>query len=178
MEREISSISETTVVNKIYHIRGLKVMLSYDLADLYQEQTKVLNQQVKRNIGRFPARYMFRLSTEEYKKVLRSQFVTLKRGQHAKYAPFAFTEHGILMLSSILRSERAENVNIVIVDTFVKLRELLSTRQDVLLKLKEMESKLAGQDDKIAVTFDYLKMFIKQKEHPPKPIGFRQNKFK
>lgn len=105
---------------------------------------------------------MFRLSTEEYKKVLRSQFVTIKRGQHSKYAPFAFTEHGILMLSSILRSERAENVNIVIVDTFVKLRELLSTRQDVLLKLKEMESKLAGQDDKIAVIFDYLKMFIKQ----------------
>lgn len=100
MEKEISSISETTVVNKIYLIRGLKVMLSYDLADLYQVQTKVLNQQVKRNIGRFPARYMFRLSTEEYKKALRSQIVTLKRGQHSKYSPFAFTEHGILMLSS------------------------------------------------------------------------------
>ncbi len=177
MEKDISSISETTVVNKIYLIRGLKVMLSYDLADLYQVQTKVLNQQVKRNIRRFPTRYMFRLSTEEYTKALRSQFVTLKRGQHSKYAPFAFTEHGILMLSSILRSERAEKVNIVIVDTFVKLRELLSTRQDVLLKLEEMENKLAGQDHKIAVIFDYLKMFINQQENSSKQIGFRQNKF-
>ncbi len=176
MKDEMAGLSEATVVNKIYPIRGLKVMLSNDLAELYQVQTKVLNQQVKRNISRFPDRYMFKLTLEEYKEALRSQNVTLKRGHHSKYPPYAFTEYGILMLSSILRSERAEKVNIVIIDTFVKLRELLATRQDVLLKLEEMEKKIAGQDDKIAVVFNYLKRFINQKKHPPKSIGFRQYK--
>jgi phage regulator Rha-like protein len=176
MNNEISVLSEATVVNKIYLIRGQKLMLSNDLAELYQVQTKVLNQQVKRNISRFPDRYMFKLTSEEYKEALRSQNVTLKRGQHSKYPPYAFTEHGILMLSSILKSERAEKVNIIIIDTFVKLRELLSTRQDVLIKLEEMEKKITGQDEKISVIFDYLKKFINEQKNPPKQIGFKQAK--
>jgi len=175
MGKGIPALSEAVVVNKIYLVRGLKVMLSNDLAELYQVQTKVLNQQVKRNISRFPNSYMFKLTAEEYKEVLRSQNVTLNRGQHSKYPPYGFTEHGILMLSSILRSERAEKVNIVIIDTFIKLRELLSTRQDVLVKLETMEKKIAGQDDKIAVIFDYLKQFISQQQHP-RQIGFKQKK--
>lgn len=176
MEDEIAGLTESTIANKIYLIRGLKVMLSNDLAELYQVPTKVLNQKVKRNTNRFPDRYMFKLTAEEYKKVLRSQNVTLKRGQHSKYPPYAFTEHGILMLSSILRSDRAEKVNIVIIDTFVKLRELLSTRKDILLKLEEMEKKLAGQDERIGMIFDYLKQFIKEKEEPREPIGFKTRK--
>jgi phage regulator Rha-like protein len=178
MENKITGLSEAIVVNKIYLIRGLKVMISNDLAELYRVQTKVLNQQVKRNIGRFPDRYMFKLTIEEYKEVLRSQNVTLKRGQHSKYPPYAFTEHGILMLSSILKSERAEKVNIVIIDAFVKLRELLSTRKDVLHKLEEMEKKIIDQDDQIAQIFNYLKQFIQQKQTPPKPIGFKSGKKK
>jgi len=166
-------ISEESVVNKIHHIRGMRVMLSSDLAELYKVDTKVLNQQVKRNINRFPDRYMFKLTTEEYKS-LRSQIVTLKRGVHSKYPPYAFTEHGVLMLSSILRSERAEKVNILIIDTFVKLRELLSTKQDVLVSLEKMEKKIAGQDEKIQTIFDYLKQFIKEKKEPRKEIGFKQ----
>jgi phage regulator Rha-like protein len=118
---------------------------------------------------------MFKLTTEEYNS-LRSQNVTLKRGQHSKYPPYAFTEHGILMLSSILRSERAEKVNILIIDTFVKLRELLSTRKDVLLKLEKMEKKVAGQDEKIQMIFDYLKQFIKEQKKPRNQIGFKQKK--
>jgi hypothetical protein len=97
-------IAEEIIISKIYNIRGKQVMLASDLAELYQVGTKVLNQQVKRNIGKFPDRYMFQLTKDEYDR-LRSQNVTLKRGQHAKYLPFAFTEHGILMLSSVLNSE-------------------------------------------------------------------------
>jgi len=172
---EVTRLSEEVIVNKIHIIRGLKVMLSNDLAELYQVETRVLNQQVRRNINRFPKRYMFKLTADEY-KALRSQNVTLKRGQHSKYPPYAFTEHGILMLSSILRSERAEKVNILIIDTFVKLRELLSTRKDVVLKLEQMDKKIADQDEKIQAIFDYLKQFMKDQEKPRTRIGFKQGK--
>lgn len=97
-------IAEEIIIGKIFTVRGKQVMLSQDLADLYQVDTKALNQQVKRNKGKFPESYMFQLTKEEYARI-RSQNVTLKRGQHAKYMPYAFTEHGILMLSSVLNSE-------------------------------------------------------------------------
>ena len=103
-------------MSKIYEIRGKKVMLSNDLAELYQVEAKALNQQVKRNIGRFPERYAFRLTAEEYKS-LRSQNVTLKRGQHSKYPPYAFKEHGVLMLENVMKSERAETCNHLIYST-------------------------------------------------------------
>ena len=106
-------ITEEVIINKIYNLRGKQVMLSHDLSELYQVETKALNQQVRRNIGKFPKRYMFQLTREEYER-LRSQNVTLKRGQHVKYMPYAFTEHGILMLSSVLKSERADKVNMFI----------------------------------------------------------------
>jgi hypothetical protein len=99
-------IAEEIIISKIYNIRGKQVMLATDLAELYQVETRALNQQVKRNIGKFPDRYMFQLTKDEYDR-LRSQNVILKRGQHVKYLPLAFTEHGILMLSSVLNSERA-----------------------------------------------------------------------
>ncbi|RLD58197.1 MAG: ORF6N domain-containing protein, partial [Bacteroidetes bacterium] len=123
MNQETSqiAIAEEIIISKIYNVRGKQVMLSYDLAELYQVETRVLNQQVKRNIGRFPERYMFQLTQNEYDR-LRSQNVILKRGQHLKYMPYAFTEHGLLMLSSVLKSSRAEKVNMLIVDTFVKIR--------------------------------------------------------
>ena len=166
------SIPQEVIVSKIHLIRGKKVMLSNDLAALYQVETRRLNEQVKRNIGRFPERYMFRLTTEEY-KAIRSQNATLKRGRHAKYPPYAFTEHGILMLSSVLRSERAEKVNILIIDTFVELNQMLLTHKDLLLKMDDLEKRIGKQDEKIRMIFDYLRQFINEQEKPRKQIGFK-----
>jgi hypothetical protein len=152
-------------------------MLSQDLAELYEVETRVLNQQVKRNIGKFPERYMFQLTKDEYDH-LRSQNVTLKRGQHAKYLPYAFTEHGILMLSSVLNSERADKVNMLIIDTFVKLRELMFMHKDVIHQLEQVQNKLTEHDNQLMVIFEYLKQVeaakqqdLDQKKH--KPIGFK-----
>ena len=160
-----SLIAEEVIISKIYTIRGKQVMLAQDLAELYEVETKVLNQQVKRNIGKFPERYMFQLTKDEYDR-LRSQFVTLKRGQHVKYLPYAFTEHGILMLSSVLNSERADKVNMLIIDTFVKLRELMFIHKDVVHQLEQVQNKLAEHDGQIMVIFEYLKQIeqAKQKE--------------
>lgn len=171
------AIPEEVIMNKIYIIRDQKVMLSHDLAELYQVETRVLNQQVKRNIGRFPERYVFKLTTEEYKS-LKSQFVILKRGQHTKYTPYAFTEHGVLMLSSVLKSNRAEKVSLLIVDTFVKLREVLTDNLSVKLEMEEIKKKLKNQDKNIELVFSYLDELIEKQENPlpKKKIGYkRQN---
>ncbi len=154
-------------------------MLAPDLAELYHVETKVLNQQVKRNIGKFPERYMFQLTKDEYDR-LRSQNVTLKRGQHMKYLPFAFTEHGILMLSSVLRSERAEKVNILIVDTFVRLREILFLNKDIAHQLEMVQSKLEDHDNQIASIFEYLKQLEQSRQadtdfQQRKRIGFKSD---
>jgi len=130
-------------------------MLSYDLAELYEVETRMLNQQVKRNIGRFPERYMFQLTQNEYDR-LRSQNVILKRGQHLKYMPYAFTEHGILMLSSVLKSPRAEKVNMLIIDTFVKIRELIFLNKDLVLQLEQVRNRLTRHDNQITVILEYL----------------------
>ena len=170
-------IAEEIIVSKIYHIRGKQVMLSHDLAELYEVETRILNQQVKRNIGKFPDRYMFQLTKEEDEH-LRSQNVTFKRGQHVKYMPYAFTEHGLLMLSSVLRSERADKVNMLIIDTFIKLRELLFLHKDVIHHLEQVQSKLAEHDNQILVIFEYLKQFEETKQQQleqatRKQIGFK-----
>jgi hypothetical protein len=170
-------IAEEVIISKIYNLRGKRVMLSQDLAELYEVETRLLNQQVKRNVSRFPERYMFQLTKDEYDR-LRSQNVTLKRGQHVKYLPYAFTEHGILMLSSVLNSERAEKVNMLIIDTFVKLRELMFMHKDVVHQLEQVQNKLTEHDNQIMVIFEYLKQLeaAKQKELEQKNrkrIGFR-----
>ena len=134
-----SLVPSEVIEQHIYLIRNQKVMLDRDLADLYRVSTKVLNQAVKRNLERFPEDFMFQLSSDEaetwWNHVLvgrsRSQIVTLKRGENIKYQPFAFTEHGILMLSSVLHSERAIAVNIAIMRTFVKLREMLASQKNL-----------------------------------------------
>ena len=172
-------IAEEIIVSKIYHLRGKQVMLSQDLAELYQVETKSLNQQVKRNIERFPERYMFQLTWEEYEG-LRSQFVTLKRGQHIKYLPYAFTEHGILMLSSVLRSERADKVNMSIIDTFVKLRELMFINKDLIHQFEKVQNKLVEHDNQILVIYEYLKQLEEAKHQQleqtnRKRIGFKSN---
>ncbi len=144
-------------------------MLDYDLAELYGVETKTLNQAVKRNTKRFPRDFMFQLNFREVSGS-RSQFVTLKRGQNIKYRPYAFTEHGILMLSSVLNSERAVQVNIEIMRAFVKLREMLASHKDLALKLAEMEKKY---DSQFKVVFDAIRELMTPPEPKPRRIGFR-----
>lgn len=166
MNRENSDhikIDEAIIISKIHNIRGKQVMLSHDLGDLYQVETRVINQQVKRNINRFPERYMFQLTQDEH-DALRSQNVILKRGQHLKYLPFAFSEHGILMLSSILRSSKAEKVNIIIIDTFVRIRELMFLHKDMVFQLEQVKLKLSEHDNQILAVLKHLKALEKQKK--------------
>ena len=179
-ERNEIVIAEELIISKIYNIRGKQVMLASDLAELYQVETKVLNQQVKRNFGKFPDRYMFQLTKNEYDS-LRSQNVTLKRGQHTKYLPYAFTEHGVLMLSSVLNSERAEKVNILIIDTFIRLREILLLNNDMAHQLEKVMEKLNEHDNQILVILDYIKQLEQSKQEDTdfknrKRIGFKTKK--
>ena len=154
----------------ILRLRGHNVMLDADLAALYQVEVKVLNQAVKRNRERFPLDFMFQLTAEEAES-LRSQIVTLKkRGQHIKYRPYAFTEHGILMLSSVLNSERAVQVNIEIMRAFVRLRQILASHKDLARKLADLEKKYDAQ---FKVVFDAIRELMTPLPPPPRRIGFR-----
>jgi len=153
---------------KIYMIRGHKVMISMHLAELYGVIPKVLMQAVKRNIERFPVDFMFQLTAQE-EESLRSQFVTLKnndsisyskRGKHAKYLPYAFTEQGVAMLSSVLRSKQAIQVNIAIMRAFVKLRQILSSNKELAYKLKELEGKIAKHDAEIQAIFEAIRKLM------------------
>lgn len=167
------TVTEDRILNKIYYIRGHKVMLDQDLADLYDVPTKRLNEQVKRNIGRFPADFMFQLTDEEFEN-LRSQFATSSWGGR-RVPPYAFTEHGVLMLSSVLNSERAISVNIQIMRIYTKMRELLMTNQEILLKLEQLERQTSQNTDDIQVVFDQLKQFLIPVEQAERRwIGFRR----
>ncbi|MBI5244916.1 MAG: ORF6N domain-containing protein [Elusimicrobia bacterium] len=156
----------------IFMIRGTKVMLSTDLAGLYEVQPKVLVQAVKRNIERFPPDFMFQLTIEEA-EASRSQIVTLKRGQNIKYAPYAFTEQGVAMLSSVLKSTRAIQVNIAIMRAFVKLRETLALHRELAAKLQELERRIEGHDCHIQNIFDAIQELTTPPKDPPRQIGFR-----
>jgi len=156
------------IASKRYLIRGMKVMLDSDLAELYAVGTKALKQAVRRNIDRFPEDFMFELSKEE-NKFLRSQNVTLKRWQHSKYLPFAFSEQGVAMLSSVLKSDRAIQVNIQIMRAFSKLREMLSTHADLKKKIEAMEKKY---DQQFQVVFEAIKQLLEIEAKPRKEIGF------
>ncbi len=169
------SITETLIENKIYLIRGQKIMLDLDLAEMYDVATKVLKQAVRRNIDRFPEDFMFELSTDEVESLSRSQFVTLKRGQNIKYRPFAFTEHGVLMLSSVLRSDRAVQVNIQIMRVYSKMKELLLMNKDILMKLEKLEKKSDKHDKEIKLIFDSIKRLIAQPIERTQRIGFKKD---
>jgi len=146
-------------------MRGQKVMLDRDLAELYGVETRVLKLAVKRNVSRLPSDFMFRLSQEEQES-LRSQFVTLKRGQHSKYLSLAFTEQGVAMLSSVLNSERAVLVNIQIMQAFTKLRRMVATHDDLRRKIEEMEQKY---DQQFQVVFDAIKLLLEaEKSRSPR----------
>ena len=156
-------ISESEITSKIFIVRGEKIMIDIDLAELYDVETKYLKRQVRRNIDRFPMDFMFELTKEEYNS-LRSQFGTLKRGQHSKYLPMVFTEQGVAQLSSVINSERAINVNIQIIRLFTYMRKLLMNHKDMVLKVEKIETQLEGQGHEIQVLFEYIKRLIEDKE--------------
>jgi phage regulator Rha-like protein len=160
------------IEQKILMIRGEKVMLDSDLAELYGVEVKQLKRQVRRNINRFPADFMIQLSKEEYES-LRRHFGTLKRGEHSKYLPYAFTEQGVAMLSSVLNSERAVKVNIEIMRAFVKLRQMLASNTELARKLDAMEKKY---DEQFKVVFDAIRQLMTPPETKKKKIGFRREK--
>lgn len=165
---------DEVVLAKIYEIRGQKVMLDRDLAELYGVQTRVLKQAVRRNEKRFPEDFMFEMNKEELEN-WRSQNVTSKEDrQGLRYAPFCFTEQGVTMLSCVLNSERAIKVNIRVIRTFTKMREMLLTHKDLLLEMEEIRKKVSGQDKKIELIFNYLRQFIKEQENPRKKIGYKK----
>ncbi len=145
------------IQQKIYEVRGQKVMLDFDLAALYEVETKVLNQSVKRNISRFPERFMFRLTIEEWYE-MRSQNVTAlnQNKRNNSITPFAFTEHGVTMLSSILKSEKAIQINITVIDAFLRLKEFALLHTDFSEKLKEIEIKYDKQFDDVFEAINYL----------------------
>jgi len=155
------------IASKIYLIRGIKVMLDRDLAELYGVETKRLKEQVRRNIERFPQDFMFELTKQELKN-LRSQFATSSWGG-ARYIPMAFTEQGVAMLSSILRSKRAIEVNVAIVRAFVKLREMMATHKDLKRKIESMEKKY---DEQFRIVFEAIKQLLSDEDKPKKKIGF------
>jgi hypothetical protein len=156
------------IAQAIVLIRGQKVMLDHDLAALYGVESKALNRAVKRNAARFPEDFMFQMTTEEASR-LRYQFGTLKtgRGQHRKYLPYAFTEQGVAMLSSVLRSDRAVRVNIEIMRAFVQLRQILSSHADLARKLEILEKKYDAQ---FKVVFDAMRELMT----PPVAVGKRR----
>lgn len=186
MGKEI--IPASRIAQSIYLLRGQKVMLDSDLAALYGVETRVLNQAVKRNVSRFPNDFMFRLSGEEI-KLLRSQivildtqsgqrplsrshFVTLKRGQHFKYRPYAFTEQGVAMLSSVLNSTRAVKVNIAIMRAFVKLRETFETNRELARKFSDLEKHVGKHDEKIDAILEAIRQLMAPPSKPRREIGF------
>lgn len=168
------SLADEAIINKIYLIRNRKVMLDADLAMLYGVPTKALNQAVKRNPQRFPDDFMFRLTVEEF-EILRSQFVTSRSGGR-RTSPYAFTEQGVAMLSSVLNSERAILVNIHIIRVFTRMREIMLTHKDILLKLEQLETKAINHDGDIKLIFEYLKELLNPQTKTIRKIGFRHNK--
>ncbi len=168
-------ISEETITQKIYLIRGQKIMLDRDLAELYGVENKRLGEQVKRNINKFPEDFMFQLSKKEVDD-LRSHFATTNISSKSRVLPTAFTEHGVLMLANVLNSERASNVSIQIIRIFTKMRELIVTQKDILLKIEQLERKGISHDQSIKQIFQALKQLIGQPSQTIEQIGFKIKK--
>lgn len=166
-----SIIPGEAILSKIYLLRGKKVMLDQDLAELYGSEVKHLKRQVKRNITRFPKDFMFVLTKEEYNS-LRCQFGTLEKGAHAKYLPYVFTEHGVLMLANVLKNDRAVKMSIRIIEVFVKMREVLLSHKELISKMEQIEKQVIDQDEKVEMLFRYVKKFIRNEEERPR-IGYK-----
>ncbi len=167
------AIQDEIVISKIFIVKGKKIMIDTDLAELYAVPTKRLNEQVKRNIKRFPEDFMFQLNQGEKQDLIESH-AHLNKLKYSPNLPFAFTEHGAVMLASILNSDRAIEVNVQIVRIFTRMREMFLTHKDILLKLEQLERKVVGQDGDIKVIFRYIKELLSPGTEPMRKIGFKQ----
>jgi len=165
------ALTDETIIGKIYLIREHKVMLDGDLAGLYQVETRRLNEQVKRNVDRFPEDFMFQLTEKEWQG-LKSQNATSSWGGRRK-RPYVFTEHGVLMLSSVLNSDRAIKVNIQIMRIYSRVRGMILDHKDILLKLERLEGKVSKHDENFKIVFDYLRELLNPKTEPVRRIGFK-----
>ncbi|MBF4472813.1 ORF6N domain-containing protein [Flavobacterium sp. HJJ] len=175
MENEIV-LSEELISNKIYFIRNQKVMIDRDLASLYGIETKVLNQAVKRNISRFPEDFMFELNKSEFEN-WRSQFVTSNSDKMGlRHLPSVFTEHGVLMLSSVLKSDKAIQTNIQIMRIFTKVRQMLLDTTEIKIDILQIQKKLENHDKNIELVFSYLDELAdkKENEQPRTKIGYKK----
>ncbi len=168
MDGQMSLVPVERIERVILSIRGEKVMLDSDLAELYGVETKRLNEQVRRNLNRFPPDFMFQLTPQEWES-LRSQFATLKRGAHRKYLPYVFTEHGALMLANVLNSERAAQTSVQVVRAFVRLRQMLTSNAELARKLAALENKYDAQ---FKVVFDAIRQLMSPPARPKREIGF------
>ena len=177
-----AQLIDQKVISRIYLFRGKKVLLDKDLAEMYGVETKVLNQAVKRNIDRFPDDFMFQMDKPEFEN-WKSQFVTSNSNKMGlRKLPFVFTEQGVAMLSSVLNSKTAIQVNIQIIRVFTKMREMLITNKDILLKLEQLENKtihsdkrLSKHESEIQLIFKAIKQLLEKPEMPRKKIGFKTN---
>ena len=163
---------EEFIAGKIFIIRKQKVMIDADLAELYGVETKVLKRQVRRNIERFPEDFSFTLTRKEYNS-LRSQIGALKRGEHSKYLPMVFTEQGVDMLSGILRSPTAVQINIQIMRVFVKMRKLITGYEELLQKIEALKSQALEQNEQIINIYEFIKELIEPAYKNRQPIGYR-----
>lgn len=177
------AITDETVINKIYHIRSKKVMLDRDLAEMYGVETRVLNQAVKRNEKRFPSDFMFQLTEKELEEWKSQNVTSNKEKMGLRKLPNVFTEQGVAMLSSVLNSDTAIEVNIQIIRIFTRIREALLTNTDVLLKMEQLEKKVLEQgqkankhEEEIQLIFNALKQLLNPPQEPRKPIGFKTEK--
>ncbi|MDR2189142.1 MAG: ORF6N domain-containing protein [Azonexus sp.] len=167
------AVNPEVIARQILLIRGHKVMLDAELAELYGVSTKALNQAVKRNIQRFPEDFMFRLDAAEVADLNRSQSVTgSQKHRDPRFPPFAFTEHGALMIGNVLRSDRAVEISLMIVRAFVQLREMLSTHKELAAKLEALERKVGSYDQAIAGLIDAIRQLMAPSEPKKRSIGF------
>ena len=160
-----------SVTRRIYFIRGQKVMIDVDLAELYGVLTMTLNQSVKRNATRFPEDFMFRLSKQEKDEVI-TNCDNLGKLKFSPHLPYAFTEHGVAMLSSVLRSPKAVQMNILIVRAFIKIREILASNKEIAQKIGELEREQKSQSKHINTIYRMIEKLIEEPEKPKNPIGF------
>lgn len=166
------SVADEVIVKKIYLIRGQKVMIDRDLAELYSVETKRLKEAVRRHRNRFPEDFMFEMTDKEFEEWRSIGTNSAADKQGLRYAPFCFTEQGVTMLSCILNSKRAIDVNIHIIRIFTKMREMLLSSTEILLRLEKIERKLIENDDQITILFTYLKKMLTEPNPPRKRIGF------
>ena len=174
LNQPVKVFTDGEIVENIYVIRGQKVMLDRDLAEMYNVATGRLNEQVRRNIQRFPEDFMFQLTHEEYNS-LRSQIAILKkgRGKHVKFLPLAFTEKGVAMLSSVLRSEVAIQVNIQIIRVYTKMKQALLDNKELWRKVEKIEQAILKKDEEVQAIFKLLKTLLVKEEKPRQIIGFK-----